>query len=188
MRRRHLITALIASAVLVAAAGCVQSTVGAGSDGRSMDTVAHELEPILRTTHGDSFAGLRVDEASNTLVIYRRPDADVDAYVQSFADGVRVDLRAAPLSLNQMLRVGEAIMADRDYWLGQQVDINGVAPVVDGSAVDVLVGGDTDAALAKLRPHYPETPLIAHQGEAEFLPGYNSSPKVIPMWGVAPGK
>jgi hypothetical protein len=104
----------------------------------ALTAAAGTVEPFLRASFGDSFAGLVLDHPGRTLIVYRLPDPDLDAAVRERVTTVRVVLRDAKQSLRQLEELAARVIDDTDYWRDHGVTVNGAGPAPDGSGVDVM--------------------------------------------------
>jgi hypothetical protein len=136
--------------VIFALAGCAgpaaapyESPPAAAND-PALSAAADEVEPFLRASFADSFAGLVLDHADRTMIVYRRPDPGLDSAARQRAPGVRVEFRDAKYSLRQMQDLAAKIMGDAGSWRAQGIGVNGAGPLPDGAGVEVMT--DTGSA------------------------------------------
>lgn len=126
-------TARRTAAVALIAAILTAGLTGCGSSGRPSartSDAANRLEPMLRETWSGSFAGLEID--GNRLVIYRKPDAHLDAAVREHASGVEVEFRDARYSIDDLEPIVDRVNADRPYWRQRGIQVQTVTPLPDG--------------------------------------------------------
>jgi hypothetical protein len=141
--------------VVMALGGC-----GSGQpDPLSADAKA--VEPKLRSFYSHSYAGLDVDD--DRLVVYRKPDAALDAFVRDHVKDADIESRDAPFSLDELQSLTERVTGDRHYWSTRQFTVTLVAPRADGTGVNVVVATeDLKAAQEAFRQRYGNEPVIVH--------------------------
>lgn len=140
----------------------VMALAGCGSDDTARHSAAaNAVEPTLRSIWSESFAGLEVND--DRLVIYRKPDASLDAFVREKVEDIDVEFRDAPYSLDDLEPLVERVRADWHYWADRQVAIKTVTPLADGTAVNAVVAtDDLDATRAEFRNRYGDEPIVVH--------------------------
>ncbi|MEV4637307.1 hypothetical protein AB0J80_08145 [Actinoplanes sp. NPDC049548] len=170
MSRLRLPITIAIMVLLGAISGCASGGRSAGGSPPDPDLEAavSTLVPALESSFGTKYAGSRIDDG--TLVIYRVPDPDLDAFVAERAGRAKVELRAAAYSLSQMKAVADSIIDDRDYWAGRGVSVNGAVPAVDGSGVQVMATGQKADTEALLRQRYPAVPVTIGQDSGPIVP------------------
>jgi hypothetical protein len=139
-------TSIVIAATLLAAlaSGCGAGArpqepfgVASPSNDPALTAAANTVGPILESRFPDSYAGLELDHSRHLMRVYRKPDPRVDDTVRRSVPNVRVAFGDARFSLAQMRTLANRVWADKDYWRGQDIDIQTVGPSVDGSAVRV---------------------------------------------------
>jgi hypothetical protein len=133
--RRAAIIALLAVAALLG---------GCGSGDREAGDLANRIGPRLNSFWGYAFAGLERD--GDRLIIYRKPNTDLDATVREWAGEVEVDFRNAPWSLDDLRPLVDRVHADRQHWAEQKILIRYVTTRPDGTGVTVVAQTDDLAA------------------------------------------
>ncbi len=154
-------TARRAAAAVLIAMVFAAGLAGCGSDQPSarVGEAANRLEPMLRDSWSGSFAGLEVD--GNRLIIYRKPDAGLDAAVREHASNVEIEFRDAQHSTDDLRPLVDRVNADRPYWRQRGFEVRAVSPRTDGSGVEVLLSAnDLDQGRDTFRQRYPGVPLI----------------------------
>lgn len=161
-------------AVLAALAisGCAADNGGGGEDtpeafDPTLQAAADAIEPELRENFADVFSGLTLDHDNRTLVVYRIPDAAIDAQIRELAEGVAIEFRDAAYSLNQMQEAVDQVAEDMEYWRNQGVDITAIAPEVDGSGIVVYVAEAGQGTADQLRQRYDEIAISAEEGQVQ---------------------
>jgi hypothetical protein len=119
---------------------------------------ADRLDPLLRQDFASSFAGLVLDHDARTVVVYRKPDAALDASVRGEVTDVTVELRAARMSLREMEDLRDRVVADRAYWSQQGITISSVGPKPDGSGIEVMTSPGSSDDRKKLVKRYGPMP------------------------------
>jgi hypothetical protein len=106
------------------------------------------------------------------LVVYRKPDAALDAVVREQVDDVDVEFRDAPYSLDELEPLTERVRSDWHYWATRQFPIKSVIPRIDGTGVNAFVAtGDLDAARAEFRQRYGDQPIVVeHPARTGIVP------------------
>ncbi|MEU4218788.1 hypothetical protein [Actinoplanes sp. NPDC026623] len=92
------------------------------------------VDPKLRSFYSHSYAGL--DVKGDRLIIYRKPDAALDAFVRGQIDDVDVEFRDAPYSLDELEQLTERVRADWHYWATRRFPLRMVIPRLDGTGVN----------------------------------------------------
>lgn len=170
--------ALSAVCMLAACAGPATSPQGSPETGASppvstisndpaLTAAADNVEPLLRTSFADSFAGLVLDHTDHTLIIYRRPVPDLDAAVRQRALAVRVVFRDARYSLRQMQDLATRVMNDAAYWRDRGVTVNGAGPASDGSGVEVMTSDGSSDEQKAMNQRYGAGAVKIVRGAAE---------------------
>ena len=142
--------------VVLALGGC-----GSGHSTR-VSAAATTVEPLLRSIWSESYAGLGGDE--DRLVVYRKPDAALDAFVRERVEDVDVEFRDAPYSLDELEPLAARVSGDWHYWATRQFSVQMVHPRFDGTGVTVVVAtDDLDAAQAEFRQRYGAEPVLVRR-------------------------
>ena len=152
--------------------GCAADNGGDGGDtpetfDPTLQAAADAIEPELREHYADVVAGLTLDHDNQTLVVYRIPDAAIEAQIRELAEGVAIEFRDAAYSLNQMQEAVDQVAGDTEYWRNQGVDITGIAPEADGSGIVVYVAEPSQDMVDQLRQHYDEITVSVEEGQVQ---------------------
>ena len=124
-----------------------------------MSAAVNAIDPQLRSFHDHSYAGLEVQD--DLLIVYRKPDATVDALVRDLAGDVEVELRDAPYALEQLQPLAERVDGDRHYWSTRGFPVKLVVPRPDGTGVNAFVTTeDLIGARAAFRERYTDPPVF----------------------------
>lgn len=170
--------------LMVVLASCEQTGVpgSTGSTGPSEDSelaaVAGALQAELEAQFPQSYAGVRLAHDRRAVVVYRLPDAGLDAAVRSRYMPVPVEIVNASFSLDQMKNAVARIVDDQGYWRGRGLTVNGAAPTTDGTGVLVFIAEENPGAEGLLRRHYPAMPITVQVGRAQFPIWRGSIPPV----------
>jgi hypothetical protein len=150
--------------VVMALGGC-----GSGDSAR-VSAAVDAVDPKLRSFYSHSYAGLDVED--DRLVVYRKPDAALDAVVREQVDDVDVEFRGAPYSLDELEPPTERVRSDWHYWATRQFPIKSVIPRTDGTGVNVFVATeDLDAARVEFRQRYGDQPIVVeHPARTGIVP------------------
>lgn len=111
----------------------------------ALTAAADAVEPFLRTSFADSFAGLVLDHAGHALIVYRRPDPGLDSAVRERVSAVRVVFRDAKYSMRLLQDLSARVIDDTGYWRDRGVTVNGAGPAADGSGVEVMTADGSSA-------------------------------------------
>lgn len=190
----YLCTAIVVCAVILELPGCSSpgndssaaprpstcaSSPASGSpalgNDRTLEVAADSTEPYLRASFPNTFAGLRLDHRAETMTIYRHPDPSLDSAVRSRVHGVVVTFCDARYSLAQMQKLVDGILRDREYWASNGIEINGVGPTVDGSAVLVMTSRGEQDEPAMTR-HYQARIVVQKEKPVLVPPGLRFTP------------
>jgi hypothetical protein len=145
--------AVVCLLVVMALGGC-----GSG-DLAPLSADAKAVQPNLRSFFSHSYAGLDVDD--DRLVIYRKPDAALDAFVRERVKDVDVEFRDAPYSLDELEALVKRVRDDWHYWSGRQVAMKIVTPRIDGTGVNAVVAtDDLGATQEEFRQRYGDEPVF----------------------------
>ncbi|MDH2429895.1 hypothetical protein [Sphaerisporangium sp. TRM90804] len=107
--------------------------------------MASQIDAYLRESRPGEYAGIALDPAGGSLIVYRRESAGLDAALRQRFPGAPVEPRDAPHSLRELDALAETVRDDIPYWQERGVPITSVAARVDGTAVEV---GTRDVARA----------------------------------------
>jgi hypothetical protein len=129
---------------------------------------ADQLDSLLRRDFAASYAGLVLNHDEHTLVVYRKPDARLDARARSAVTDVIVELRDARMSLREMEGLRDRVMADRDYWSQQGVSVSSAGPKPDGSGVEVMTSTGSSGDRKKLTKRYGVDAITVTKGSLVF--------------------
>ena len=184
MLRFRLFAAAVCVVVLAVVTGCGDDTSGAdpklpgvpyGSpapSGRENDpavsAAADRLDPLLRRDFAASYAGLVLNHDEHTVVVYRKPDAALDARVRSEVADVTVELRDARMSLREMEHLRDRVMTDRSYWSQRGIAISSAAPKPDGSGLEVMTVTGSSGDRKKLTERYGTDDITVTKGSLVF--------------------
>ncbi|MFG1626900.1 hypothetical protein [Kribbella sp. NPDC049227] len=140
------------------------SPVPSGNDPAVM-AAAEVLNPLLLQDFAASFAGLVLDHDKRVVIVYRKPDAALDARVREKVKGVTVELRDARMSQREMADLRDRVIGDIGYWGERGVAVNGAGPKPDGSGVEVMTTSGDSSDQEKLRAHYRTDAILVTQGQ-----------------------
>lgn len=131
---------------------------GCGSGDRAGAAV-NAVEPKLRSFYSYAYAGLDVD--GDRVIIYRRPNASLDAFVRERIGDVDVEFRDAPYALDTLQPLADRVNRDRHYWSTRNLPVRLAVPRADGSGVNAFVAtDDLDAARSEFRHRYGDEPIF----------------------------
>jgi hypothetical protein len=121
---------------------------------------------------GAVYAGLELTPDQVRVVVYRKPSAELDAYLRTVAGGECVIVRDAPHSQAELAALADRITKDMPYWRGRGIAINTVGRPEDGSGVKVGTE-NVAAARAELPRRYGAAiPIeVVQEGPVEPLVG-----------------
>ena len=168
--------------LLVATAACASNRGDAGGGPDS----APVIEDFLRTGYPNSFAGMWVDAANGSLVVYRVRDPALDDAVRARWSTPRIEFRDARWTAAQMVSLTREVMADAAYWKRRAVTVTGAGPRYDGSAVEVMIGEDAGAWQAAFDDRYGARAVRLVTGSATPIPGRIYRPPGVPYPSGAP--
>ena len=144
---------IICLLVVLALGGC-----GSG-ESAEVSTAVEAVEVKLRSFYAHSYAGLDVQD--DRLVIYRKPDAALDAVVRDLVEDVDVEFRDAPYALEELQPLADRVNVDRNFWSTRKFPVTLVIPRVDGTGVNAFVAtDDLDGARAEFRQRYGDEPIV----------------------------
>ncbi|WP_131518353.1 hypothetical protein [Kribbella capetownensis] len=152
-----------------------------------MTAAADVLNPLLLRDFAESFAGLVLDHDKRVVIVYRKPDAALDARVREKVKGVTVQLRDARMSQREMADLRDRVIADTGYWSEHGVSINGAGPKPDGSGVEVMTTSGSTSDQKQLRAHYRTNAILVTQGQpAIAVPMTIPAPLKRPITPITP--
>lgn len=112
-----------------------------------LDAAMAEIDRAGREQHGDSYAGLEVDQARVRAIVYRVPSAEFDDVIRYAAADTCVVVRDAPHTLTELTAWHDRVVADLAQWAGRGVRITSIGARHDGAGVEV---GTQDLARARV--------------------------------------
>jgi hypothetical protein len=119
---------------------------------------------------------MRVDPVRRSLVIYRVPNAELDAAVRARLSATNVDFADARWTAAHMDELSDKVMADRGYWRDRGVAVNGAGPIYDGSAVEVMIDGAPGRHQTAFDERYGPHAVKLVTGSAIPIPGNRYRP------------
>lgn len=140
------------------------SPVPSGND-PAVTAAADVLNPLLLQDFAASFACLVLDHDKRVVIVYRKPDAALDARVREKVKGVTVELRDARMSQGEMADLRDRVIDDSGYWGERGVSVNGAGPKPDGSGVEVMTTSGSSSDQKMLRAHYRTDAILVTQGQ-----------------------
>jgi len=129
----------------------------------ALHDAAEAVEPELRENFAEVFAGILIDGETNTLVVYRIPDAALEERARELAGAVDIDFRDAIYSLAQMQTVVEQVTADSTFLREEGIAVNGGSPSADGTGVIVYVAESTADVAEQLEERYAPMPIMVEE-------------------------
>lgn len=152
-----LVLAGVASTLLTACG----TDSGAAAESPSEEVLAamDRIRTYGETTGSAYYTG--IEPGSQSVTVYRRPDAGFDRDVREIAADVRVSLKASHHTLreNEQLQFAIANTRHPDY------QVTGVSARPDGDVLIVAVKGDADMARADLARRYPDRIEVKSGGQ-----------------------
>jgi hypothetical protein len=134
---------------------------GCSGDSAELSAAANTIEPKLRSFWSQSYAGLEVGD--DQLVVYRKPEAALDAFVRDRIGDVDVEFRDAPYALAELEPLVERVRADTQYWSGRQVTLTMVTPRTDGTGINAVVATENlKATQDQFQQRYGDEPIVVH--------------------------
>ncbi|MEO3811995.1 hypothetical protein ABGB17_23610 [Sphaerisporangium sp. B11E5] len=138
-----------------------------------LTVLAGQVEEHLRQNHPDQYAGVVLN--GDKLLVYRVPSKALDASLSAEFPDAPLRLRDAAHSARRLEALAQRVTGDIDYWTRKGVPITTVAPLADGSAVEVGTT-DTEKASAELPERYGPVPLKFTEADPALpLPGATPS-------------
>ncbi len=106
------------------------------------------------------FAGVRLGDADDEIVVFRRPAPDFDGAVARLVpDGVRVTFVDAPHTRAELLEAREQV-----FDLTDEIHVVDVRLPTDGTTLSVEVDGAADEAAAVLQRRVPGLAAVVGRG------------------------
>jgi hypothetical protein len=171
--RRVVLPALL----LVALASCGNNRPESGSP--ALSRAADVVQSLLESRFKSTYAGLEIRNEVPMMVIYRKPDPELDADVRKAAPDVRIEFRHARYTRAEMAEHVQRVMDDTEYWQVRGVEIVSAGPDVDGSGVKV---GSTNAPgdfARQLEERYPAMSFTVEQSGKIVPAPYTGPPPVF---------
>jgi hypothetical protein len=172
--------------LLVALAACGNNSPEVGGplpttpmNDPALSRAAGAVQPLLDSRFKSTYAGLEVRNEVPMLVIYRKPDPELDTAVRMAAPDVRIEFRDARYTRAEMAEHVQRVMDDTVYWQNRGVEIVFAGPDVDGSGVKV---GSTNAPgdfARQLEERYPAMSFNVEQS-GKIVPAPYLGPPVFP--------
>jgi len=160
-------------------AGCETATVPPAptadgtpqfSNQSDLDSVLSQLEPYAQQHFADVYSGAEVRSETDRVRIYRVPSAAFDAWVTSAYTKDCVEVADAKHSAQELTALANRIADDLTYWKSVGIPVWTIAPLYDGSAVQV---GTTNVAGATR-----ELPL-RYGADAPLVVVYSDAPTAV---------
>lgn len=102
-----------------------------------VEALAGQIQKEGQARFAAVYAGLEMVPEQVSMIVYRRPSADFDAYLRQQAGGECVTVRDAAHSAAELQALVERVSADMGYWRGRGIVINSVGPKANGSGIEV---------------------------------------------------
>jgi hypothetical protein len=160
-------------------AGCASATVPPSptvdgtaqpSNQNDLDGVLSQLDPYAQQHFAAVYSGAEVRSETDRLRVYRVPSAAFDAWLTSTYGKDCVEVVDAKHSALQLTTLANRIASDLTYWHSVGIPVWTVAPLNDGSAVQV---GTTNVAAATR-----ELPL-RYGADAPIVVVYSDAPTAV---------
>ncbi|NUT53701.1 MAG: hypothetical protein HOV94_41390 [Saccharothrix sp.] len=145
----------------------------------ALSNAAHAVRPLLEVRFKNSYAGLEIRNDVPMMVIYRKPDPELDAEVRKAAPDVRIEFRDARYTQTEMAEHVKRVMDDTGYWKGRGVEIVLAGPDVDGSGVRVGTVNPPDDLAQQLAERYPAMSFNVEQSGRVVHAPYTGRPPVF---------
>ncbi|ANZ42284.1 hypothetical protein BBK82_46550 [Lentzea guizhouensis] len=126
-------------------------------------TAADAIVPVLERRFADFYAGLRVRNEVPELVVYRKPDPELDAEITELGQGARIVFQDAKYTLVELKASVSCAMGVPTVVIA--------GPAVEGSGVRVTTTGDPATVVADLETRCPGMDFHVEQGEAPVPAG-----------------
>lgn len=146
----------------------------------ALSRAAGAVQPLLEMRFKSTYAGLEIRNEVPMMVIYRKPDPELDAEVRRAAPDVRIEFRDARYPLTEMAEHVQRVMDDTAYWKGRGVEIVFAGPDVDGSGVTVGVTNPPGDFARQLAEHYPAMSFNVEQSGKIMPAPHTGPPPVFP--------
>lgn len=118
----------------------------------SVTATADVLEPVLRQRFAETYAGLELDHAKHTVIVWRLPNPELDEEVRALAPGAKIAFTEARVPIARRSTLAAQIMTDQAMWAGQDIAITSTA--VDEASVQVGVKRVTSRTKRTMAQHY----------------------------------
>jgi len=135
----------------------------------ALTTAADKVIPVLEQRFAHSYAGILMRSEVPEMVIYRKPDRELDAEVRRLVPDVRVRIEDADHTLVEMKKVVTAIFDDPEHWKGKGLTVHSAGPDVDGSGVNVTTSTDVGVLEDALKARFPDMSFNVEKG-SEIVP------------------
>lgn len=181
MGRRWLLIGVLAAAIIgsVAASSATPATPSPSISGPprsqseegdrmgNIPETAQQVRAFCADRFPSHFTSVVIAEDQHSLVVYRRPGADLDGQVRARFPDVSIGFRDAEHSLQQLEQVQKRVMADTADWRLKGIEITTVGLSEDKVVVGVRPG-QANEARDVLRQRYG-TMIIVREREVELL-------------------
>jgi hypothetical protein len=120
------------------------------TDQQALSAAANQMRQTLSDSPESGYADIKIEVPLNTIVLWRTTATRTDDLLQQIADqaGIKLEIRAAPMSESDARSLGKTLRADNERWLKLGFSINGA--YATGSGAVVVVTGDETAAHSAL--------------------------------------
>ena len=145
----------------------------------ALSNAAHAVQPLLEVRFKSSYAGLEIRNDVPMMVIYRKPDPELDAEVRKAAPDVRIEFRDARYTRTEMAEHVQRVMDDTEYWKGRGAEIVLAGPDVDGSGVRVGTVHPPGDLARQLAERYPAMSFNVEQSGKVVQAPYTGPPTVF---------
>lgn len=154
-------------------------TMATPTNDPALSSAAGAVQPLLEMRFKSSYAGLEIRNDVPMMVIYRKPDPELDAEVRKAAPDVRIEFRDARYTRTEMAEHVRRVMDDTEYWKGRGLEIVSAGPDVDGSGVRVGTANPPDDFAQQLAEHYPAMSFNVEQSGRVVPAPYTGPPPVF---------
>lgn len=145
----------------------------------ALSRAADAVQPLLEMRFKSTYAGLEIRNDVPMMVIYRKPDPELDAEVKKAAPDVRIEFRDARYTRTEMAEHVQRVMDDTEYWKGRGVEIVLAGPDVDGSGVRVGTVHPPGDLARQLAERYPAMSFNVEQSGKVVQAPYTGPPPVF---------
>jgi len=137
------------------------------SNQEALGALAERIRPLVEEPYAEVFGYLSMEHATNRIVVYRKPSAELDALILDRFRADCVELRDVAYSAVETKALADRIADDAPYWRGKGIEIYTVGMNDDWSVMEVQVReADVDKATAELPKRYGATiPIVVMKGE-----------------------